>query len=131
VGIQDESGHSGGFIGNGGKEVVTMWEFLRAFFAAKPATAEDRRRFAALVLSELKAYNEALLSGTRENPGSTSSLLEELGRAYGVYAERVGSGPEAQATFRDEAIRILGHGDARRLEPALSTALQRAARPMA
>ena len=56
-------------------------------------------------------------------------LLGELTRAYDVYAKRVGNDPEAQATFRDEAVRILGDGNAQLLEPALSTALHSAAHP--
>jgi hypothetical protein len=108
-----------------------MLGFLRALFASKPPTADDRRRFAGLVLSELKLHNEKLLSELRQNPASMSQLLGELSRAYDVYARRVGNDPEAQAAFRNEAVRILGHGDARLLEPALSTALHTAVDPTA
>jgi hypothetical protein len=80
-------------------------------------------------LSEVKLSNEKLLSELRLNPGSMSQLLGELTRAYDVYAKRVGNDPEAQASFRNEAVRILGNGDTQLLEPALSTALHTAAHP--
>jgi len=111
------------------REEVTMLEFLRGLFSPKPATAadpDDRRRFASLVISELKLYNEKLVTGLRRDPSVINQLLPELRRAYEMYVARTDGSPEAKSVFREEAVRILANGDAQLLEPSLSGLLHSA-----
>jgi F0F1-type ATP synthase membrane subunit b/b' len=80
-----------------------------------PATADDEqgaRRFARLLISEIKLYHEAeVLAGRRERD-LASRLGGEIARARVLYEQRVPA-PLRQSTdyFHDELVRTLADGD--------------------
>jgi len=93
--------------------------------AAAPAIApeeqkahEDAKRFARLVVSEIKLYNEAKVSEGRRQKDLYERLKEDIERGRAMYQERVT--PKVRETtnyFVDELVRILAGGDASALGP--------------
>jgi len=79
---------------------------------------EDAKRFARLVVSEIKLYNEAKVSEGRRQKDLYERLKEDIERGRQMYAERVpGAVRDATNYFYDELVRILAGGDAGALGP--------------
>jgi hypothetical protein len=79
---------------------------------------EDAKRFARLVVSEIKLYNEAKVNEGRRQKDIYERLKEDIERGRQMYAERVPA-PLRDSTnyFFDELVRILAGGDASALGP--------------
>jgi hypothetical protein len=78
------------------------------------------KRYARLLVSEIKLYNEAAVRIGRENRDLLDRLRPEIERARKLYEERVpaGTGPQS-AYFQQELVHTLADGDAALLgEPA-------------
>jgi hypothetical protein len=78
------------------------------------------KRYARLLVSEIKLYNEAAVRVGRENRDLLDRLRPEIERARKLYEERVpaGTGPQ-DAYFHQELVQTLADGDAALLgEPA-------------
>jgi len=74
---------------------------------------DDARRFARLVVSEIKLYNEAKVSEGRQTRDIYERLKEDIERGRQMYSDRVSVGiRETTDYFQDELVRILGGGDA-------------------
>ena len=74
---------------------------------------EDAKRFARLLVSEIKLYNEAKVQQGRQQRGIYKMLRDDIERSRQLYSERVSSAiREATNYFHEELIRILGDGDA-------------------
>ncbi len=93
--------------------------------AAAPAIApeeqkahDDAKRFARLVVSEIKLYNEAKVNEGRKNKDIYERLKEDIERGRHMYHERVAA-PVRDNTnyFYDELVRILAGGDQSALGP--------------
>ena len=90
----------------------------RAASAATPATEDskkhdDARRFARLLVSEIKLYNEAKVEQGRKNKDLYERLKEDIDRSRQMYDERIGEDiRKASNYFYDELVRILADGDA-------------------
>ncbi len=91
--------------------------------AAAPAAApiapedqkahEDAKRFARLVVSEIKLYNEAKVNEGRRQKDLYERLKEDVERGRQMYAERVPARiRDTTNYFFDELVRILAGGDA-------------------
>jgi hypothetical protein len=91
--------------------------------AAAPAAApiapedqkahEDAKRFARLVVSEIKLYNEAKVNEGRRQKDLYDRLKEDIERGRAMYAERVPARiRDSTNYFFDELVRILAGGDA-------------------
>jgi hypothetical protein len=79
---------------------------------------EDAKRFARLVVSEIKLYNEAKVNEGRRNRDIYERLKEDIERGRQMYADRVPPGVrDASNYFYDELVRILAGGDAAALGP--------------
>ena len=79
---------------------------------------ESAKRFARLVVSEIKLYNEAKVSEGRRQKDLYERLKEDIERGRQMYAERVpGNIRDATNYFYDELVRILAGGDAGALGP--------------
>lgn len=79
---------------------------------------EDAKRFARLVVSEIKLYNETKVSEGRRQKDLYERLKEDIERGRQMYAERVpGAVRDATNYFYDELVRILAGGDAGALGP--------------
>ena len=79
---------------------------------------DDARRFARLVVSEIKLYNEAKVAEGRQTRDIYERLKEDIERGRQMYVDRVAA--EVRDTtdyFQDELVRILGGGDASTLGP--------------
>ncbi len=79
---------------------------------------EDAKRFARLVVSEIKLYNEAKVNEGRRNRDIYERLKEDIERGRQMYMERVS--PHVRETtnyFYDELVRILAGGDQSALGP--------------
>jgi len=77
------------------------------------ARQEEARRFARLLVSEIKLYNEDEVERGRTERDIGARLKEDIDRSREMYEKRI---PEEVRTgqdyFRDELIRILADGDA-------------------
>jgi hypothetical protein len=79
---------------------------------------DDAKRFARLVVSEIKLYNEAKVNEGRKNKDIYERLKEDIERGRHMYHERVAA-PVRESTnyFYDELVRILAGGDQSALGP--------------
>jgi hypothetical protein len=79
---------------------------------------EDAKRFARLVVSEIKLYNESKVNEGRRNKDIYERLKEDIERGRQMYTDRVpGNVRNATNYFYDELVRILAGGDANALGP--------------
>lgn len=79
---------------------------------------EDAKRFARLVVSEIKLYNEAKVTEGRKTRDIYERLKEDIERGRQMYTDRVsGAVRDASDYFQDELVRILAGGDAGALGP--------------
>jgi hypothetical protein len=80
------------------------------------ATEDDvqgARRYARLLVSEIKLYNEGAVRVGRERRDLRTRLGDEISRARRVYEERVGpSVPDRDTYFQQELVQTLAEGDA-------------------
>ena len=74
---------------------------------------EDAKRFARLVVSEIKLYNEAKVTEGRKTRDIYERLKEDIERGRQMYTDRVAAPVrDASDYFQDELVRILAGGDA-------------------
>ncbi len=77
---------------------------------------DEARRFARLLVSEIKLYNESKVDQGRKNRDLYERLKEDIDRSRQMYDERI---PEdvrkASNYFYDELVRILAEGNAESL----------------
>jgi hypothetical protein len=79
---------------------------------------EDAKRFARLVVSEIKLYNEAKVNEGRRNRDIYERLKEDIERGRQMYTDRVPQHVrESTNYFYDELVRILAGGDQGALGP--------------
>jgi hypothetical protein len=81
---------------------------------APSTTADDQsaRRYARLLVSEIKLYNEGAVRLGRQNRDLLDRLRPEIDRARRLYEERVPANVPARATyFDDELVQTLADGD--------------------
>jgi hypothetical protein len=79
---------------------------------------EDAKRFARLVVSEIKLYNEAKVAEGRRQKDIYERLKEDIERGRQMYNERIPAGVRDHSNyFFDELVRILAGGDAGALGP--------------
>jgi len=79
---------------------------------------EDAKRFARLVVSEIKLYNESKVNEGRRNKDIYERLKEDIERGRQMYTDRVpGNVRDATNYFYDELVRILAGGDVNALGP--------------
>ncbi len=86
---------------------------VRAMTPEQQKAHDDARRFARLVVSEIKLYNEAKVAEGRKTKDIYKCLKEDVERGRQMYNDR-GAADIRDATdyFQDELVRILGGGDA-------------------
>jgi hypothetical protein len=90
----------------------------RALSPEEQKAHEDAKRFARLVVSEIKLYNESKVSEGRRNKDLYERLKEDIERGRQMYHDRVA--PQVRDStnyFYDELVRILAGGDAAALGP--------------
>ena len=87
--------------------------------SAAPATGDsnkkhdEARRFARLLVSEIKLYNEGKVEQGRKNKDLYERLKEDIDRSRQMYDERITEDVrKATNYFYDELVRILADGDA-------------------
>ncbi len=77
---------------------------------------DEARRFARLLVSEIKLYNESKVEQGRRSRDLYERLKDDIDRSRQMYEERI---PEdvrkASNYFYDELVRILADGDAQAL----------------
>jgi hypothetical protein len=79
---------------------------------------EDAKRFARLVVSEIKLYNEAKVNEGRRHKDLYERLKEDIERGRQMYSDRVSSNVRDNTNyFFDELVRILAGGDVSALGP--------------
>jgi hypothetical protein len=79
---------------------------------------EDAKRFARLVVSEIKLYNEAKVTEGRRQKDLYERLKDDIERGRAMYQERVSPKVKDSTNyFVDELVRILAGGDAGALGP--------------
>jgi hypothetical protein len=89
-----------------------------SFSPEEQKSHDDAKRFARLVVSEIKLYNEAKVNEGRKNKDIYERLKEDIERGRHMYHERVAA-PVRDSTnyFYDELVRILAGGDQSALGP--------------
>lgn len=88
--------------------------------AADPSAEErahmDARRFARLLVSEIKLYNEAKVAEGRRSNDLYERLKDDIDRSRQMYEKRVSPSVAAKFDyFYDELVHTLGEGDAAKL----------------
>jgi hypothetical protein len=79
---------------------------------------DDAKRFARLVVSEIKLYNEAKVAEGRKSKDIYERLKEDIERGRQMYQDRVSQAVrDVSDYFHDELVRILAGGDAGALGP--------------
>ena len=74
---------------------------------------DEARRFARLLVSEIKLYNESKVDQGRKNKDLYERLKEDIDRSRQMYDERIGEDVRKTSNyFYDELVRILADGDA-------------------
>jgi len=74
---------------------------------------DDAKRFARLVVSEIKLYNEAKVTEGRRNKDIYQRLREDIDRGQQMYDGRIPETVRSTADyFKDELVKILAGGDA-------------------
>ena len=90
--------------GNGGEAPPT---------AANEDEIQGARRYARLLVSEIKLYNEGAVRVGRERRDLQTRLREEIDRARRLYEQRVGASvPDPESYFHQELVQTLAEGDA-------------------
>ena len=90
--------------GNGGEAPST---------AANEDEIQGARRYARLLVSEIKLYNEGAVRVGRERRDLQTRLREEIDRARRLYEQRVGASvPDPESYFHQELVQTLAEGDA-------------------
>ena len=83
----------------------------------------DARRFARLLVSEIKLYNEDKVQrGLRDN-NVADSLRDEIAEARSKYKKRM-AGDDMQSYFNDALVEILANGDAGKLDSGIESSLR-------
>jgi hypothetical protein len=75
------------------------------------ADDEAAKRYARLLVSEIRLYHEAAILEGRRARDLGSRLAGEIARARSLYNQRVGDSGHLTAYFRDELVRTLADGD--------------------
>ena len=74
---------------------------------------DEARRFARLLVSEIKLYNEGKVEQGRKNKDLYERLKEDIDRSRQMYDERIPDEVRKGSNyFYDELVRILADGDA-------------------
>ena len=74
---------------------------------------DEARRFARLLVSEIKLYNEAKVDQGRKNRDLYERLKEDIDRSRQMYDERIGEDiRKASNYFYEELVRVLADGNA-------------------
>ncbi|HET7433470.1 MAG TPA: hypothetical protein VFN10_02020 [Thermoanaerobaculia bacterium] len=77
---------------------------------------DEARRFARLLVSEIKLYNESKVDAGRKNKDLYERLKEDIDRSRQMYDERIGEDVRKVSNyFYDELVRILADGKAESL----------------
>jgi hypothetical protein len=77
------------------------------------ARQEEARRFARLLVSEIKLYNEDEVERGRAGKDIGARLKEDIDRSREMYEKRIPADVRSgHDYFRDELVRILADGDA-------------------
>ncbi len=77
---------------------------------------DEARRFARLLVSEIKLYNEAKVDQGRKNRDLYERMKEDIDRSRQMYDERIGDDVRKVSNyFYDELVRILADGNAEAL----------------
>jgi hypothetical protein len=86
---------------------------VRALAPEDQKAHDDAKRFARLVVSEIKLYNEAKVAEGRRTKDIYERLKEDIERGRQMYHDRVpGAVRDTTDYFHDELVRILAGGDA-------------------
>jgi hypothetical protein len=90
----------------------------RAIAPEEQKAHDDAKRFARLVVSEIKLYNEAKVTEGRKTKDIYERLKEDIERGRQMYHDRVSAAVrETSDYFQDELVRILAGGDPGALGP--------------
>jgi hypothetical protein len=83
-----------------------------AEISEEEAQQEEARRFARLLVSEIKLYNEERVERGREAGDLYQRLQEDIDRSREMFDKRISAEVRAQNDyFQDELVRILADGD--------------------
>jgi len=83
----------------------------------------DARRFARLLVSEIKLYNESKVQQGLRNKNLADSLRDEIAEARSKYKKRM-AGDDMQSYFNDALVEILANGDAGKLDSGIESSLR-------
>jgi len=102
----------------GGSKAAVAAPAAPALTPEEQKSHDDAKRFARLVVSEIKLYNEAKVNEGRKNKDLYERLKEDIERGRQMYSDRVAANVRDNTNyFYDELVRILAGGDAGALGP--------------
>lgn len=83
----------------------------------------DAKRFARLLVSEIKLYNEQKVQRALQNKNLSEALRDEIGQAQKTYQNRF-PGAEDAAHFERALIEILADGDPSKMDSEVKSSLR-------
>jgi len=100
---------------------MSFLKTLTSLFApASTGRPDDAGKLAALLITELRLYDEDAVEKARREGVLDPGLEAELERAFALFLDRAGNSEEAKAAFRSEAVRRILPTNPRALEPLLA-----------
>ena len=95
--------------------IAVAFFIIRRMTASTPSAAAEKlddQRFARLLVTELKLYNQHAVEAGRENKDLYHRLRSEIDRARQMYDQRTGARAGAHGDyFHEELVRDLAGGD--------------------
>lgn len=104
--------------------IIAAFYFLSKGKGGQSSNLEtDAKRFARLLVSEIKLYDESKVERGRQNKNLADSLGGEIAEARKKYRKRV-TGENEQTYFDAALVEILADGDAGKLDSGIKSSLK-------
>jgi len=103
--------------------LIAVFYFLSKKKVNEGNSENDAERFARLLVSEIKLYNESKVQQGLINNNLSDSLRDEIGEAGKTYQSRF---PDAvyKSYFEDALVEILANGDQSKLDSGIKSSLR-------
>ena len=114
--------------------LIALLIFIVAFYLLKKDKGDsirsdsnglenDAKRFARLLVSEIKLYNESKVERGLQNKNLSDSLRDEIAEARSKYNKRIAS-EDMRSYFDDVLIEILANGDKSKFDSGIKSSLR-------
>ena len=102
---------------------IVVFYFLSKNKGGRNNSETDAKRFARLLVSEIKLFNESKVQRGLENKNLSDALRDEIGEARTKYKYRVLNADD-ERHFDDALIKILADGDKSKFDSGINLSLR-------